>query len=73
MFYFRYKLMFERKKKNKLSQQAHKAYMATKAHKLTLYFPIPTLHRIITLIEIHVGACLHLTVDCLSAFVAALH
>ena len=35
MFCFRCKLMFEKKRKD----QAQKAHMATKAHKLTLYIP----------------------------------
>ena len=35
MFCFWCKLIFEKKKK----EEAHKAHMATKAHKLTLSFP----------------------------------
>ena len=50
--------MFETKKKNK----AHKTHMATKAHKLTLSFPIAS-HKITTqrsFNEVHVGALLWL-------------
>jgi hypothetical protein len=50
--------MFENKNKNK----AHKAHMATKANKLTLYFPTAS-HKIITqksFNEIHVEALLWL-------------
>jgi hypothetical protein len=48
--------MFEKKKKNK----AHKAHMATKAHKLTLSFPT-TSHKITnqrSFNKVHVGALL---------------
>jgi hypothetical protein len=40
MFCFRCKLIFEGKKKEAENKpKAHKAHMATKAHKLTLSFP----------------------------------
>jgi hypothetical protein len=54
----RCRLMFEKKNKNK----AHKAHMATKAHKLTLSFPTAS-HKITTqrsFNEVHVRALLWL-------------
>ena len=58
MFCFWCKLIFEKKKK----EEAHKAHMATKAHKLTLSFPthITQDHSSRSFNEVHVGALLWL-------------